>query len=228
MKKTLLLLPVIFLAGCASKEQHKAAKEVAAIWQAQGYSVGTSSKADSDHGSKKALTLTLQDFKALKDKFPKENIGCISALQYIRNLPPEEYKDFDRIEITLKHNSETFEKSYSIPDILKANEILKVADDFSKKIISGNLDGLENYFEKKWIPDSIAAGLKTTILLIDSASGRPDKANLIGYEFNTLEETKEPVLVMHTEISNDTTYSIYKLIFATADKKIVYMGINEK
>src|SRR5688572_32567961 len=98
MKKTLLLLSVIFLAACASKEQHKAAKEVAAIWQAQAYSIGTSTKADTDHGSKKALTLTLQDFKALKDKFPKENIACISALQYIRNLPAEEYKDYDRVD----------------------------------------------------------------------------------------------------------------------------------
>jgi hypothetical protein len=228
MKKTLRLLFIVtLLTSCASKEQQNAGTLVAKLWDAQNSTVGSSSAADTKKGTSKSLTLTLENLKGIKADYPNENVTSISAYTFIHNIPPDEYKDYENIKVTIKNNSSIFEKSYKIADVILAKEMFVAVDKFSKKITSGNLTEFESLIDKQSIPDSTIKQVKNAILAIDSAMGRQNKATVIRFDFDHLKESHEPVMIAYVETSNETSYSVYKLILLISDKKIIYIGINE-
>lgn len=228
MEKILHTLTISFLlTSCMSEEKQNAATKAGKLWDAQKTSVGSSSSVDSQKGTSKALTLTLENLTGLKADYPNKNITSISAYTFIDNLSPDEYKDFDNIKVILKNNSSVFEKSYKITDLILAKDIFKTVDLFSKKITSGNLHEFETLFDKQSIPDSTITQIKNAILSIESIDGRPEKGTIIRFDFDHLEKTNEPVMICYIELESKKSYSTYKLILKTSDKKIIYFGLNE-
>lgn len=210
-----------------SEEKQNAATKTAKLWNAQKSSVGSSNSADTEKGTSKALTLTLENLTGVKANYPNENVTSISAYTFIDNLDPKEYEGYDNVKITVKNNSSVFEKTYKITDLLSAKEVFKTVDTFSKKIISGNLNEFENLFDKQSIPDSTIVQIKNAILSIDATNGRPEKGTVTRFDFDHLKETHEPVVVCYAELESKTSYSTYKLILRSSDKKIIYFGLNE-
>lgn len=228
MKKIIYILTTAFLlTSCMSEEKQNAATKTAKLWDAQKYLVGSSSSTNTEKGTSKALTLTLENLTGVKADYPNENITSVSAYTFIDNLPPKEYEGYDNVKITVKNNSSVFEKNYKITDLLAAKSVFKTIDIFSKKIISGNLHEFENLFDKQSIPDSTIVQIKNAILSIDANNGRPEKGMVTRFDFDYLKETHEPVVVCYAELENKNSYSTYKLILRNSDKKIIYFGLNE-
>lgn len=219
MKKILLLSLVTLFVACGPNENQKVATSIAQIWGADSCIIGISS------GDEKSITLTIKNPKVKAD-YPNENITSMSAFTYIHKVPSEEYTRLDNIKVTIKNNSSTFEKTYKITDVLKAEAYFEIVDDFSKKIINGNLKGIESYFATKIISDTTITEIKNGILDLISKNGKPDKSTITYFDFNTLEKTKEPVVVINFVASNATFYSDFKLIFRQSDKKIIFIGLN--
>ena len=119
------------------------------------------------------------------------------------------------------------EKTYSIASLQSASEHLKTVEKVINKIMSGNLDQLEVHFDPTSIPDTMVTTIKNAILEIESAYGRPTISTLVGFEFNNVAGTNEPVFVSYTALSNPKGYSLYKLIQRSSDKRIIYVGLNE-
>jgi hypothetical protein len=209
-----------------SKEKQAAASEVANIWGAENASIGTLSTADTDRGSRKALTLTLENIKNVDDNYPKENITSISAFSFFNNLPPDEYKDFDDIKITLKNKSNTFEKNYKVTDLIVAKEIKKSIDDFSNQIISGDLNNFENLFDLSYVKDTTLVKIKNVIKEIENGYGRPNESLIYKIFFGNSEETRDPIVIFYLKISNAKGYAEYKLTFETVNKKIIDFAYN--
>lgn len=227
MKTIQIILLIAILTGCKSEEQKKATRIVADLWDVQNISVGSLSSTDAKEGSGKAIVLTLEDLKGVDTNYPKDFITSMSAYNYINNLPEEEYKDFDNIKVIVKNQSKLNEKIYRISNILIAKDMIKQAEVFSKKIISGNLKDFEGLFDRKNIPDSTITKIKNVISENIAKEGKQDKATIMGFDFGRLNETNEPAMVAYIETSNAKSYSTYKLMMRVADKKIVYLGINE-
>jgi len=228
MKRILHLSVIILLmTSCMSEEKQNAAAKVAELWGAQKASVGSSSLANTQSGTSKALTLTLENLTGVNADYPHENITSVSAYTFIENLEPKEYEGYNSVKIIVKNNTAAFEESYKISDLLSAKEIFKAVDVFSKKIMSGNLDGFESLFDKQRIPDSSIVQIKRVILSNDSLNGRPDKTSVVRLDFDHVKETNEPVMVTYVGMEGKTSYAMYKLILKTADKKIIYFGLND-
>lgn len=224
----LSVLTISFLlTSCMSEEKQNAAAKSAKLWGAQKSSVGSSSSVDTQKGANKDLILTLENLTGVKADYPNENVTSISAYTFIDNISPDEYKGYDNIKVILKNNSSVFEKSYKISDIILAKEMFKTVDLFSKKITSGNLHEFETLFDRQSIPDSTITQIKTAILSIESTDGRPEKGTVIRFDFDHLKETNEAVMVCYVELESKKSYSTYKLILKTSDKKIIYFGLNE-
>lgn len=218
---------ILLLASCASKEQQAAASKVAAIWDAQNCTVGKSVSANTSEGSKKTITLELQNLKGVKDDYPKQKVTSVSALTFLEHLEKRDYQDYSHIKISIKDEGSSFEKEYQISDILSAREELVVVKAFFEKIKNNEQEKLNVFFNNTFIPDSTITLIKTAFARLDSANGKLDKMTVTGFDFNTLEETKEPVLVVTAEFANAKHYVECEFAVSKKDKKIVYFGINQ-
>ncbi len=103
----------------------------------------------------------------------------------------------------------------------------EIVDIFSKKIISGNLQGFENLFDNQCFPDSAIIQIKNAVLSLNNSGGIPEKATVTRFDFDQLNKTHDSVVTCYVELENKTSYSTYRLIFKGSNKKIIYFGINE-
>jgi hypothetical protein len=225
MKKVFLYIIVLFLTACASEEKHEAASIVAKMWNAQKCIVSTSRSADT--GDENEIILTIENIKSADEDYPKKYITSISAFKFLENLPVKEVEGFTKIKIVVKKGKQTFDKTYPISELITANDLLINTDLIIQKIKNGDLNNFENNFDKTEMPDSVVMRIKNTISDTESKYGKPEKAIIVGFEFASLRETKQAVLMVYCEISNPRAFNTYKFILRRSDKKIVHLGINE-
>ncbi|MFO0358028.1 MAG: hypothetical protein ACK50A_13825 [Sphingobacteriaceae bacterium] len=227
MKNLFYLLLLVFITSCASKEKERAANSVAKMWDATTASVGSSATADTKTGTHKRLTLTLENIKGVNDAYPKKYVTSLSAYKFLEYLSPKEIEGYDGVTITLKGKDETFEKNYKISDLIEASTLLNIADSACRLIKNGTVEKIAPYLDPNSMPDSNIVQLSDVIKQIESKFGLTEKITIIGFEFGEIQDAKEPVMIVYSELSNAKSYTNYKFIMSRKMKKIMFIGINE-
>lgn len=217
MKKNIILLVSVLLIACANNSKNNATKKIAEIWSA---------KDCSKDDSQKTITLTIEEPKKIEANYPNENMTSMSAFTYINESKPEDYKTMDSIKVIIKEGGSNFEKNYKITDVVNAKGYFEIIDAFSAKIITGNLNGIETYFDKQIISDSIITKIKTGINDLSKKNGAYTKSTIVFFDVKMLEKTNEPILVTNFVVSNNEYYTDIKVIFRQSDKKIIFFGLN--
>ena len=217
MKKISILLASTLLIACTNNSKNNATKKIAEIWSA---------KDCRKDDSQKTITLTIEEPKKIEANYPNENMTSMSAFTYINESKPEDYKTMDSIKVIIKEGGSNFEKNYKITDVVNAKGYFEIIDDFSAKIITGNLNGIETYFDKQIISDSIITRIKTGINDLSKKNGAYTKSTIVFFDVKTLEKKNEPVLVTNFVVSNNEYYTDLKVIFRQSDKKIIFFGLN--
>lgn len=227
MKNLLLFLPLILLYSCASKEKERAANSVAKMWDASAASVGSSATADTKTGTNKRLTLTLENIKGVNSEYPKKYVTSLSAYKFLEYLSPKEIEGYDGVTITLKDKDETFEKNYKISDLIEASTLLNIADSACRLIKNGTVEKIIPYIDQNSLPDSNVVELSNVIKQIETKFGATEKITIVGFEFGEIQDIKEPVVIVYSELSNSKSYTNYKFIMSRKMKKIMFIGVNE-
>lgn len=227
MTRFLFIVPFLLLAGCMSADHEQAAIKAARLWNAQKYSVGKGVSTNTDNDSKKSLTLTLEDLKGVEANYSMENITSISAITFLQNLKEVDYDGYSFIKITLKNNGSTFEKEYKISDLKLTKEHFGIVDNFFKMVKALDFKGFSSLFDKKAIPDSTITKLQEGFVGMSTDIGKFDKIVVTGFQFNTLANSKAPVIIIYADFSNAKTFVNTNFIINIVDKKINHFGINE-
>ena len=228
MTRLLFIISIFLLTGCMSADHEQAAIKAARLWDAQKYSVGKGVSTNTDNGSKKSLTLTLEDLKGVEADYSKENITSISAITFLQNLKEADYDGYSFIKVTLKNNGSTFEKEYNISDLKLTKEYFGIVDNFFKKVKALDFKEFNSLFDKTEISDSTITKLQDGFVGMSSDIGKFDKIVVTGFQFNSLADTKAPVLVIYADFSNAKTFVNTNFIINISDKKINHFGINEQ
>lgn len=228
MYRSLFFISLIFMFACSSKEKQRAAQSVAKMWDAANYSVGNEMQTDTQNGTQKNISLTLENIKGVNDTYPKKYITSLSAFKFLENLSAREIEGYSGLTIILKGSGEAFEKKYKIADLIEINPLLNQADSVCHYFRTGEVEASKKYFDANSVADTNFAALKNLINEIEGKFGKTTKVTITGFEFGQLQENNEPVLIVFSELSNKTSYTNYKFIFSRKLKKIVYLGINEQ
>lgn len=224
MKKYIVIIASFFLLESCSNKFNDAALNVAEMWKAKKCTAEDLTAAN----EQKTIQLTLEDLEGLNPDLPKKNITSLSALKFIESLSYEDYEDYRDIKVIVKSNSTTFEKSYTISQILVAQDLFHNVDKFGNSIINENLNDFNNYFDNTVFPDTIITKIKNAILASDSLYGKQTKTIITSFDFKEMPGTKDTVFITHFETSNAKGFSDYKIVLKPSNKKIIYFGINDK
>lgn len=227
MYRSILILSLLFFCACSSKEKQRAAQTVAKMWDAANCSVGSSMQADTKSGTHKRITLTLENIKGVNDSYPKKYITSLSAYKFLEHLTPKEIEGYDGVSVLLKNKNEQFEKTYKINDLIDASALLNLADSVCRIFKTGNIQLSRNFFDPNSVPDSNFIQLQNVVSEIESKFGKINKVTVIGFEFGTLQESNEPVLMVYAELSNASSYTNYTFFISRKLKKIIHVSINE-
>lgn len=229
MKKYYILIFVsVLLNACSNDQLQNHAKIVADMWSVDKFKVDKSTFPSGKNKVTRLINLTLEDVPGLNTKTSMNNVFSLSAFKFIENFSKEEQLNYDEIKISLIEKGEKYEKSYFISDILRVAATLKVVEIICSNIKAGKLGEIDNYFDTSYVPNSNLSETKKTILEIETEFGKPVSSTITGFDFNTLQGSNEPVVEVYCSLSTTSAFSLYKFIIRLADKKIIYIAINEK
>lgn len=227
MYRSILFISLFLLFSCSLKEKQHAAQSVAKMWDASNCSVGSSMEADSKSETHKRITLTLENIKGVNDSYPKKHITSLSAYKFLEYLTPKEIEGYDGISVLLINKDEQFEKTYKIGDLIDASALLNLTDSVCRIFKTGNIQLSRNFFDAGSMPDSNFVQLQNVINEIETRFGKTNKVTVIGFEFGTIQDSNEPVLMVYAELSNASSYTNYKFFISRKLKKIIHVSINE-
>jgi len=230
MKNKLIQILIFstLLTACVSQKEQDAASKAADIYGAESYSVEHKNFTDTQKGLQKIIVLKLKNIKLIAPDYPIEKVASISALTFIKNLDKKDYQDYDQLEIDIENSvngiiniSKTQEITYEIKKIVNTIPLINVVTDFLDKFKSNDTLKLKTILDTK-IADSVNS-LFNSKAKIDSICGKQDKINISGFAYDSINETKEPIVIIWAETTNGACVTNYRFNISEKSKKIIFI-----
>jgi hypothetical protein len=223
---TISILPFLFVT-CSPEKENKVGSRIAGLMGARSCHITHSKTISTDMESNvNSITLTLSDFNNLKLEYSKEKIASVSALEFIHDINKKELADYRQINIVIENNSEKYEKSYKVSDVVLAAElmtpILQLFDLFHKK----EYYSVGKLFDHKTIADSTLEKLEHYVESRDSANGKASTYVITGFKFDNMKKTGEPVMIAWAEGNSGKTTLLYDIYVSVNSRKIVSGSLN--
>jgi len=182
---------------------------------------------DTDKNSRKSIVLTFGGFQDIPPDFNLEKITSTASLLYIKQLDTLDYENYQEIQVILESDTGEFKKVYLINKLYQVESLFEVANKFIT--VSGNLDldELKILIDTTSIADSTIREQAIFLSEIDSIYGSVSHIQYSGFHFDHITETNEPVMVGWITLTHEKEKTYMKFILSEAEKKILYIGINE-
>jgi hypothetical protein len=221
---TFLLLAAMMLAascGIAVSEQKLgAAKKAADMVEAASFVLSYRKSADSDAGRRHTLTLSLKNVKALRDSHPKDLLASLVALKFINELNEAEYKDVDKLVISFEEEKESWEKSYSIAEVLEAKELMETVFLYFEHTQAREYEKIAELVDTAVVPAEAVPELSNLLASADSAFGPLTSYSCNGFRFERDEDVDRPGVRFWGESYNGTVRTDYTFYVVGENKKI--------
>ncbi len=220
-----ILLIIIFLSGCVSKEYNEAAQKTAVFWAADSYTTLISNSIDSKEGGLKTLVFIFKNIKNAKN-YSHEKVTSLSAYRIIQEMNKEDYNKFDMLKIVIENDTEKFEQGYEISKLISAIPLIKNAISFFSLSNKQDYQALREIMSETEISDTIIKEALIVSRQIDQEYGKYKSIDVTGFSFNKSTEINEPLIIIWVEVKYDHA-EIINYIFYVSERseKILYFGI---
>jgi hypothetical protein len=222
---------IVLLGSCGlsmvSEKEQQAAAKAAKAWKAEESEV--EHKKETRGGQTlNVINVKLQNLSSSSLEYPSDFISSTTALIFISELSEADYNNYDELRIEVVNSSETNVAAFEIPRLVKTvktlTEGLKFFDVFKAK----DHNGLAEMVEGKFIPDTSLPKIFAISSRIDSVCGPIVKNNLVGFQYNKMEEGMQPIIKSFFESANEKCRIYYTIDFLEESGKIVYIGVSDK
>jgi hypothetical protein len=232
MKKTILQLIslTVLFTGCTtlsiSDKELNAAAKAKEVVQAESYSIGHVSNADTREGTHQVIALTLKNPKAF-DEQSKDKLASYAAINMLNNLSPGDYKDFDQLKIILEKDAFSFEKNFEIKELLKTISLMEPVKLFFEYSTKKEIQNLRTIVDPIYVNNSALQQIMQVQHQIDSVCGAFKAYSITDYRYEKNNQTNESALIVHSNVVNGTTLNVYSIYILEQKKKIARIAINE-
>ena len=124
----------LFFTGCISKELKHAASEAGKAIQAGKIKIAKGVATSTDKENYKSLNLEFGDFAGVPDNYDNEKLSSVGAFLFFKNLTPNDYLGYQKIQVTLQRGNATIETLYDIEKVSKVISQVKVVEAFINTI----------------------------------------------------------------------------------------------
>jgi hypothetical protein len=216
----------IFMSCCVPKEYNEIAKKTAIFLNAESYTTSISNTVDSRKGTGTVLVVSFKNISNTKN-YSHEKVTSLSAYRIISEMKKEDYSKFSMLKIVIENDNEKYEQAYEISKLVTILPLIQSAMSFFSLNDKEDFIALRKIMSEAEIPDTTIQGALRISKQINLEYGKPGSIDVIGFSFNKVAETNEPLLIVWVEekYKNDQMIN-YVFYVSEKSKKILYFGID--
>ncbi len=199
-----LIIGLIFflLTGCISNELQHAASEAGKTIRAGKTTIVKGVATSTNKEIYKSLNLEFSDFTDVSKNYNNEKLSSLSALEFFKNLNPNDYLGYSKIQVTLHRGDTTVETLHDIERLSKVMSQLKIVESFLNTIRLKSYKDYEKLIDfgdyKKEVQLSVYNGFMDKDWLNGDISG----IKLTGFRFTESKDKKIPETILWFELNH--------------------------
>lgn len=222
MTRFSLLIVVLFLYSCGSIPDNDAAKNVAAMFKSDGYSLKKGVEKTSK-GTVNVVKFSIKNITVPKGQYEPQRFLSAIALAYYQSISRKERQETNLFKIGIENKGTTISQSFESGDLFIAENYIKIVDDFFTAI--NKRDSIMPIFDTTYFPDSTKSRI-ITYMYNQLPVGETYTSIYNGYGLNTIKETGETVITYWAAQTDGKTKYPYQITISKKTNKIISLSVN--